>query len=62
MKISYDLGFAAIGVAIILFLFIFVILCARSVFLRNRLREYVPAIIASDYGKVLTNSMGAFWK
>ena len=29
------------------FKFIFVFLCTKSFFLRNRLREYVPAIIAT---------------
>ena len=33
------------------FLFIFVFLCTRSFFLINRLREYVPAIIASSIAK-----------
>ena len=33
------------------FLFIFVFLCTRSFFLRNRLRECVPAIIASIMAK-----------
>ena len=35
----------------LLFLFIFVFLCTRSFFLRNRLREFVPAIIASIMSK-----------
>ena len=33
------------------FLFIFVFLCTRSFFLRNRLKEFVPAIIASIMAK-----------
>ena len=52
MKISYDLRFIAIGVAMqrndaITF---FIYLCVslyREFFLRNRLREFVSAIIAS---------------
>ena len=58
MKISYDLRFIAIGVVIatlttpLHFLLIFVFLCTRSFFfLRNRLREFVPAIIASIMAK-----------
>ena len=35
----------------ITFLFIFVFLCTRSFFWRNRLREYVPAIIVSIMAK-----------
>ena len=50
MKISYDLGFIAIGVAMqrndcafyLSFCF-----CVPGVCSRNRLREFVPAIIAS---------------
>ena len=37
--------------AITFFLFIFVFLCTKSFFLRNRLREFVPAIIASIMAK-----------
>ena len=33
------------------FLFIFMFLCTRSLFLRNRLKEYVPAIIDSIMAK-----------
>ena len=33
------------------FLFIFVFLCTRSSFLRNRLKEYAPAIIDSIMAK-----------
>ena len=56
MKISYDVGFIAIGVAMatsrrqLFFFFIFVFLCT-NVFLRNRVREFVPAIIASIIAK-----------
>ena len=52
MKISYDLGFIAIGVAMATYRRHYVCYLPLSfsvpgVFLRNRLREYVPAIIAS---------------
>ena len=56
MKISYDLGFIAIGVAMATqrrhYVF-YLSLCfsVPGVFLRNRLREYVPAIIASIMAK-----------
>ena len=45
MKISYDLGFIAIV--------FYLSLCfsVPRVFLRNRLREFVPAIIASSMAK-----------
>ena len=44
MKNSYDLGFIAIGVAM-------ATKRHHYVFLRNRLREFVPAIIALIMGK-----------
>ena len=52
MKISYDLGFIAIGVAMATYRrhYVFYLSLCFSVpggFLRNRLREYVPAIIVS---------------
>ena len=52
MKISYDLGFIAIGVAMATlrrYYVFYLSLCfsAPGVFLKNRLRKYVPAIIAS---------------
>ena len=57
MKISYDLGFIAIGEspwqrnnAITFFTFFFCF-SVPGVFLRNRLREFVPAIIASIMSK-----------
>ena len=56
MKISYDMGFfcnrSRHGNVLtpLRFLFIFVFLCA-GVFLRNRLREFVTAIIASIMAK-----------
>ena len=47
MNISYDLGFIAIGVVFYLSLCFSVL----GVFLRNRLREYLPAIIVSITAK-----------
>ena len=54
MKICYDLGFITIGVAMATLhdtITILIYLCVSGVFLRNRLREYVPAIIASIMAK-----------
>ena len=56
MKISYDLAFTAIGVAMTKqrrYYVFYLSLCfsVPGVFLRNRLREYVPAIIASVIAK-----------
>ena len=56
MKISYDLGFIAIGVAMATQRrhYVFYLSLCFSVpggFLRNRLREYVPAIIVSIIAK-----------
>ena len=56
MKISYDLGFSAIGVAMATlrrYLVFYLSLCFSSpgVFLRNRLKEFLPAIIASIIAK-----------
>ena len=56
MKISYDLGFIAIGVATATYqrYYVFYLsLCfsVPGVFLRNRLREFVHAIIASIMAK-----------
>ena len=56
MKISYDLCFIAIGVAMATqrrhYLF-YLSLCfsVPGIFLENRLREFVPAIIASIMAK-----------
>ena len=57
MKISYDLGFIAIGVAIAMkrrhYVF-YLSLCfsvPRFFFLRNRVREFIPTIIASIMAK-----------
>ena len=56
IKISYDLSFIAIGVAMATqrrhYVF-YLSLCSSvpGVFLRNRLREFVPAIIASIMAK-----------
>ena len=56
MKNSYDLGFFCNRsrhgnvTTPLRFFFVFVFLCIRS-FLRNRLREFVPAIIASIRAK-----------
>ena len=52
MKISYDLGFITIGVAMATYrrhCVFYLSLCfsVPGVFLRNRLRKFVPAIIAS---------------
>ena len=62
MKISYDLGFIAIGVAMATFRRHYVFYLSLSfsvpgVFSRNRLREYVPAIIAS-----LLRSLNKFYE
>ena len=66
IKISYDLGFIAVGVMTPLrFLFIFVFLCTRSFFLRNRLREYVPTIIVlimAKFERILWESFGNILK
>ena len=56
MKISYDLGFIAIEVTMATLQrhYVFYLsLCfsVPEVFLRNRLREFVPAIIASIISK-----------
>ena len=57
MKISYDLCFTAIGVAMATkrrhYVF-YLSLCfsVPGVFLKNRLREFVPAIIASIMAKI----------
>ena len=57
MKISYDLGFICNRsrhgnvTTPIRFLFVFVVLCTRSFFLRNRLKELVSAIIVSIMAK-----------
>ena len=56
MKISYDLGFIAIGVAMqhndaINVFYLSLCFSVPGGFLRNRLREYVPAIIASIMAK-----------
>ena len=56
MKISYDLGFIAIGVARATkrrhYVFYFsLFFSVPRAFLRNRLREFVPAIIASTMEK-----------
>ena len=57
MKISYDLCFIAIGVAMATkrrhYVF-YLSLCfsVPGVFLKNRLREFVPAIIASIMAKI----------
>ena len=57
MKICYDLGFITIGVAVAMLhdtITILIYLCVslyQEFFLRNRLREYVPAIIASIMAK-----------
>ena len=56
MKISYDLSFIAVGVAMATqrrhYVF-YLSLCfsVPGVFLKNRLREFVPAIIASIMAK-----------
>ena len=50
MKISYELGFIAIGVVSTFFIYLCVSLY-QEFFWRNRLREYVPAIIASIMAK-----------
>ena len=69
MKISYDLGFFAIGVAKVTYRrhYVFYLsLCfsVPGVFLRNRLREFVPAIIALIIAKFkqIIISMRAFSK
>ena len=52
MKISYDLGLIAIGVVMATqrrhrVFYLSLCFSVPGVFLRNRLREFVPAIIAS---------------
>ena len=64
MKISFDLGFIAIGVAIATLRrhYVFYLsLCffVPGVFLRNRLREFVPVIIASIMAKFVHVHMDA---
>ena len=66
MKISYESGFYCNRsrhgnvTTPLRFSSIFVFPSTKSFFLRNRLREFVPTIIASIMAKFETNSMRAF--
>ena len=51
MNISYDLGFIAIGVAMATYLSLY--FPVPGVLLKNRLREFVPAIIASKFEQII---------